>query len=263
MASELPATPRQEENRFGQLRERCLVCTRCHLSQTRTQVVFGSGNPHSPLVLIGEGPGEQEDALGVPFVGRSGQLLDEALQANGIGRKHVYVTNVLKCRACVQEGRRIMNRAPSPDEVEACRPWLAAELAAVKPLVILCIGGPAASWVIHPEFRILKERGRWFETPYARSAMATLHPAYILRQQNSTAFQEARATLVRDIAEARQRVVAIRKGMAAGGSASPALSSDTPPVLPEPVVTSGDESRRDQDQGMRPAEAPQLSLPLE
>ena len=106
-----------------------------------------------------------------------------------------------------------MNRPPRIDEVEACRQWLTSELSFVSPLVILCLGGPSASWIIHPEFRILRERGQWFPTPWAKTAMATLHPAYVLRQEGA-AYDEARATLCRDIAEARKKVIELKKAAA-------------------------------------------------
>ncbi|MCA1595358.1 MAG: uracil-DNA glycosylase [Chloroflexi bacterium] len=208
-----PQTGSQSErdsNRLSEVRSACLSCVTCGLSRTRTRVVFGEGNPRSPLVIVGEGPGEQEDASGRPFVGRAGQLLEAALRENGILRQHVYITNVLKCRACVVNGRKVSNRPPHPDEVEACRPWLSAELSSVNPLVIVCLGAPAASWIIHPEFRILRERGQWFPTPWSRLAMATLHPAYVLRQEGR-AYDESRATLVRDIGQARRKVIELRK----------------------------------------------------
>ena len=200
------------ENRPAQIeivRTACLQCTACDLSSTRTQVVFGEGSIQSPLVIIGEGPGEQEDATGRPFVGRAGMLLDQALRENGILRQHVWITNVLKCRACLVEGRRKQNRPPRVEEVAACRRWLEQELKILSPLVILCLGGPAASWVIHPDFRITRERGQWFSTSWASIALATLHPAYVLRQVGE-AYDAARATLVQDIGAARQKAIELK-----------------------------------------------------
>lgn len=220
------AAPSDDRNdRMEAIRLPCLQCTACDLAQTRTQVVFGEGNIRSPLVIVGEGPGEQEDATGRPFVGRSGELLDKALRENGILRQQIRITNVVKCRACNKEGPRIRNRPPRADEVEACRPWLQAELGVVAPLVILCLGGPAASWVIHPDFKILRERGQWFPTSWAAVAMATLHPAYVLRQQGS-AYDEARATLVRDIRAAKEKVKELRREAKA-----PAAPAQPPPEV--------------------------------
>ena len=186
-------------------------CTACGLSETRTQVVFGEGNPNAPLVFVGEGPGQQEDLTGRPFVGRAGALLDECLRACGITRKHVYICNIVKCRASLVEGGRVQNRAPRTDEVEACFPWLVKQLEAIHPLVTVCLGAPAANTLIHRNFRISQERGVWFTTcPYARYAMATLHPAYILRQEGSV-YEELRHQLIADIEAARLKVIQARK----------------------------------------------------
>src|SRR5438876_5028232 len=119
--------------RMAQLREPALVCTKCDLAQTRTHVVFGEGNVEAPLVLVGEGPGETEDATGRPFVGRAGVLLDEALRENGMNRGHVYICNVLKCRAANFEGGRWVNRPPRVDETAACRGWLEAQIEIIRP----------------------------------------------------------------------------------------------------------------------------------
>lgn len=198
------------EQRIEELKAEAADCTACELCQTRTNVVFGEGNPNTPLVLIGEGPGANEDATGRPFVGRAGQLLDQALRENGITRKHVYICNVLKCRASITEGGSVRNRPPRPAEVSACLPWLQKQLEIIEPLVILCLGGPAANVIIHRDFKMTKERGLWFTTPYARYAMAALHPAYVLRQDSET-FQAARISLVADIAAARRKVIEAKK----------------------------------------------------
>jgi len=186
------------------------VCTACDLSKTRTRVVFGEGNPEAPLMLIGEGPGQNEDATGRPFVGRSGVLLDECLRENGITRKHVYLCNVVRCRACVFEGGRLKNRPPTPTESEACSQWLNQTIEIVKPKVILCLGAPSASAIIHKGFKMTKERGQWFESKFAKYAMAAWHPAYILRLEGE-AYEAARRALVEDIAAARQKVIEAKK----------------------------------------------------
>lgn len=186
-------------------------CTACPLAETRTNVVFGDGNPESPLVFVGEGPGAQEDATGVPFVGRAGKLLDECLAENGMTRKHVYICNIVKCRACIVDGPSVQNRAPRPVEIAACAPWLEQQLALIRPLVIVCLGGPSASTLIHSGFRMLQERGKWFNTcRFAPHAMAALHPAYVLRQAGQS-FAEARGHLVNDIGAARLKVIEARK----------------------------------------------------
>ncbi len=198
------------DDRLEELRSRALDCRGCGLCETRTNVVFGEGNPNTPLVLVGEGPGANEDATGRPFVGRAGQLLDQVLRENGITRKHVYICNVVKCRASIIEGKSVKNRPPRTDEVAACLPWLRQQLDIIKPMVILCLGAPSANQIIHRDFRMTKERGIWFTSSYAKYAMAALHPAYVLRQHGEE-FEVARKQLSDDIAAARQKVVELKK----------------------------------------------------
>jgi DNA polymerase len=171
---------------LDELRGQALGCTECPLSERRRNVVFGEGNPASPLVLVGEGPGEQEDATGRPFVGRAGQLLDQALLDNGLTREHVYICNTVKCRACDWVNGKPVNRAPTEPEASACRRWLLPQLEIIAPKVILCVGLPSARNLIKKEFKITVERGKYFPCAYAKTAIATLHPAYILRQQSAT-----------------------------------------------------------------------------
>jgi len=198
------------EERLEELRQEVLKCRACGLCETATNVVFGEGNPNTPLVLIGEGPGANEDATGRPFVGRAGQLLDQILLENGITRKHVYICNVLKCRASISENNSIRNRPPTASEVAACLPWLQQQLDIIKPMVVLCLGAPAANVIIHRDFKMTKERGIWFTSSYARYAMAGLHPAYVLRQHGDE-FEAARASLVADIDAARKKVIELKK----------------------------------------------------
>ncbi len=196
--------------RLARVAESASVCVACGLSKTRAHVVFGEGNPEAPLMLIGEGPGQNEDATGRPFVGRSGVLLDQCLNENGIKRKHVYLANVLRCRACIMEAGRLKNRPPTPEETRACAPWLQQTIDIVQPLVILCLGAPAASAMIHKGFKMTQERGQWFESKYARYAMAAWHPAYILRLEGE-AYEAARRDFINDIAAARQKVIEARR----------------------------------------------------
>lgn len=180
-------------------------CPACDLSLTRTKVVFGDGSPDSPLMLIGEGPGANEDATGLPFVGRAGTLLDECLREAGMLRKHVYITNIVKCRPTLEEDGRIKNRPPRADESGVCVPlWLEKQIAIIQPAVILCLGAPSANTIIHKGFKMTQERGQWFESRYTRHAMAALHPAYILRLEGE-AYTAARQTLVDDLTAARDR----------------------------------------------------------
>lgn len=187
---------------FEQLRQAAQSCTDCHLSERRNNVAFGEGFAGSPLVLVGEGPGEQEDQTGRPFVGRAGQLLDKALLANGLTRQeHVYICNIVKCRACDWVNNKPVNRAPTDAETEACRRWLVPQLRLLAPQVVLCIGGPSAKNLIKKEFAITKERGKYFPCAFARCAIATLHPAYVLRQQGANS-DGGFSLMVADIAKA-------------------------------------------------------------
>jgi uracil-DNA glycosylase family 4 len=193
-----------------QLKTQCLDCDNCELANTRRNVVFGEGNPESPLMIIGEGPGMNEDATGRPFVGRAGALLDEALAACRIGRQHVFICNVLKCRACITENGRTRNRPPATDEIETCTPWLEKQIEIIKPLVILCLGAPSAKFVIKKDFKMTQERGIFYPTKYARYAIAALHPAYILRQAGQS-YDGGKSLLISDIEAARKKVIQAKK----------------------------------------------------
>ena len=170
------------EERLDELARQVAVCTKCDLALNRTNTVFGTGDPYSPLMLVGEGPGENEDATGLPFVGRAGKLLDDILAAVDLTRQQIYLTNIVKCRAAVEEGGRLKNRQPRMGEIRACNPYLQGQIEAIKPEIILCLGGPAAKTVIDKDFRITKDRGKWYEVEGVK-AMATFHPAYVLRQR--------------------------------------------------------------------------------
>ena len=208
--TEMEAAGAPKSNRLGALAQHTSECTACGLYATRNTVVFGEGNAEAPLMFIGEGPGQNEDATGRPFVGRSGELLDACLRENSILRKHVYICNVIRCRACVREAGRLNNRPPTPVEASACAPWLEQTIHIVQPYVIVCLGSPAANAIIRRGFRLMQERGQWFETRYVRYAMATLHPAFILRQEGE-AYEAARRNLVADIAAARQKVIEAKR----------------------------------------------------
>lgn len=168
---------------LDELRNEVGQCTSCGIALKRRNTVFGEGNPRSPLVIVGEGPGDAEDATGRPFVGKAGQLLDKALTEIGLVREQVYICNTVKCRACDWIDGRPVNRAPSESEVSACKRWLELQLGFIAPKVILCVGAPSAKNLINRHFKITQERGKYFPCAYAKTAIATLHPAYILRQQ--------------------------------------------------------------------------------
>ena len=187
---------------FDELQAVAQVCRACDLAERRTNVVFGEGNPRSPLVLVGEGPGEQEDKTGRPFVGRAGQLLDRALADAGLTRKDVYITNTVKCRAADWSTGKPQNRPPTDAETETCRQWLLPQLAAIAPKVILCIGAPSAKNLIKKGFQITRERGLYIPCEFSRTAIATLHPSYILRQANVNKDDGGYSLLVADIEKA-------------------------------------------------------------
>ena len=162
---------------FEELRENCLNCRRCGLCETRTNVVVGVGNPRSKVMFIGEGPGENEDLQGEPFVGRGGQLLDKMLAAVDLDRKtNVYIANIVKCRPP-------KNRDPLREEEEAWMGWLGNQVALIRPKIIVCLGRIAAMRIIKPDMKITREHGQFFEKN-GTLMMATLHPAALLRNPN-------------------------------------------------------------------------------
>lgn len=156
-------------------------CRRCEIGATRRHSVFGEGDPCADVMVIGEGPGETEDELGRPFVGRAGVLLDKMLLAIGLQREHVFICNTVKCRPTFDDGVRLRNRAPLPDEMANCRSYLDEQIEIIRPRVILCLGAPSAKSFLGPKFSITRQRGQWFEGPAGIPLMATFHPAYILR----------------------------------------------------------------------------------
>ncbi len=168
-----------------ELRLSCSTCAACSLAERRRTVVFGEGNPNAPLVLVGEGPGDEEDRTGRPFVGRSGQMLDRALADNGLTRDDVFICNTVKCRAADWSTGKPRNRPPTPLEVQTCRQWLIPQLALLRAEVVLCIGAPSAKNLIRRDFKITVERGRLFQSDLAEAILATLHPAYVMRNQRA------------------------------------------------------------------------------
>jgi DNA polymerase len=152
-------------------------CTRCKLHRGRTKLVFGDGNPKAELVFVGEGPGRDEDAQGLPFVGRAGKLLTQMIEAMGLQRQDVYICNVVKCRPPE-------NRTPEKDEVETCSPFLLRQLDAISPKVIVCLGSVAAQTLLETNRGISHFRGEWLDFR-GKKLMATYHPAYLLRNPSA------------------------------------------------------------------------------
>ena len=160
------------------LESACLECSKCGLCETRTNVVFGVGNRNAKVLVSGEGPGQNEDLQGEPFVGRGGQLLDKMLTAVDLSReKNIYIANIVKCRPP-------QNRDPFPEEQEACLNWLRNQVALLKPKIIVCLGRIAAMKLIDPQIKITKEHGVFTEKNGVLM-MATLHPAALLRNPNN------------------------------------------------------------------------------
>ena len=155
------------------LEARCAGCRKCPLGETRTKLVFGVGTAPSELMLVGEGPGEQEDLQGEPFVGPAGRLLDDMLEMIGLDRSRIYIANTVKCRPP-------HTRDPQEEEMAACRPWLDEQIALVRPRFIVCLGRIAAGELIRKDFRITREHGQWFERDGIRY-MAIYHPSALLR----------------------------------------------------------------------------------
>ena len=156
-----------------ELKRECLTCTRCGLCETRTNVVFGVGAPDAEVMFIGEGPGEQEDLQGEPFVGRAGKLLDDMLELIDLDRSRIYIANMVKCRPP-------KNRDPLPEEQAACSPWLERQIALIRPKIIVCLGRIAAMKYIREDFKISREHGQW-TIKNGIMTMAMLHPAALLR----------------------------------------------------------------------------------
>jgi len=166
------------------LREAAAGCKACDLWKTGTQTVFGEGARNARVIFVGEQPGDKEDQLGHPFVGPAGRALDKALAASGISRRDVYVTNVVKHFKWEPRGKRRIHKKPNTIEIAACRPWLDAEIAAVRPLVIVCLGATAAQALLGRKFKVSVDRGKFLPSPLAPYVLATVHPSSILRAQD-------------------------------------------------------------------------------
>ena len=170
-----------DDRSLDALKEAAGGCRACDLWEKGTQTVFGEGPPQARVVMVGEQPGDQEDRVGKPFVGPAGQILDEALKAAEIDRSLVYVTNVVKHFKWEPRGKRRLHLRPDREEVAACLPWFEAEIAAVQPRVIVCLGATAAQALLGSGFRVTRERGQLLASTLGPPIMATVHPSSILR----------------------------------------------------------------------------------
>jgi uracil-DNA glycosylase family protein len=196
-ASAAPLVP--ERPTLSRLREAAAQCKACPLWETGTQTVFGEGSPNAEVMLVGEQPGDREDIEGRPFVGPAGQLLDEALAEAGIDRDTTYVTNAVKHFKWVGRGKRRIHQKPTWSETMACRPWLEAELAVVRPRVLVCLGAVAGQALLGKQFRVTKQRGEWIDSDLAELVTATIHPSAILRQRDGDARRQEFARFVDDL----------------------------------------------------------------
>ena len=174
-------------------------CRGCPLYQRATQAVFGEGRAHARVVLVGEQPGDEEDQTGHPFVGPAGRMLDRLLDAAGIARPDAYVTNAVKHFKWEQRGKRRLHKKPSASEVAACRPWLEAEIDAIRPRALVLLGATAALSLLGREFRVTRERGQVFATRWAPLTMATVHPSALLRVPDAEDRRTAREQVVREL----------------------------------------------------------------
>ena len=195
LMNRLPKAPdrwpviRKQENAssIDSLRQEAAHCKNCDLWRNATQTVFGVGSPKAKVMLVGEQPGDMEDRKGLPFVGPAGRILDEALAQAGIDRSAVYVTNAVKHFKWTpaERGKRRIHKKPRQSEIQACRPWLDAELAVIRPEVLVCLGATAAQAILGSHFRVTQSRGKWIESGLVSRVLATVHPSSILRAQDN------------------------------------------------------------------------------
>lgn len=174
------------------LRSAAARCHGCDLWSRATQTVFGEGAALASVMLVGEQPGDKEDLAGHPFVGPAGRILDEALTAAGIDKSEVYITNVVKHFnwAPAERGKRRIHKKPRYSEIQACRPWLDAEIAVTRPQVIVCLGATAAQALLGKKFSVTRQRGEFVPSPLAPRVMATVHPSSILRAHDDQSRRE-------------------------------------------------------------------------
>jgi DNA polymerase len=182
------------------LREIAAGCQACDLYKCGTRTVFGEGRARARAMLVGEQPGDSEDKIGRPFVGPAGKLLDRALEAAGIDRKLVYVTNVVKHFKWVPRGKRRLHEKPNTREIAACRPWLEAEIAVVKPRVLVLLGATAAQAILGKSFKVTQQRGEILPSDLAAQVMATVHPSSLLRAPDDETRRREMGRFVEDLA---------------------------------------------------------------
>ena len=188
---------------LSRLREASKSCRGCPLWKPATQTVFGEGASKSKVMLIGEQPGDQEDLTGHPFVGPAGRLLDAGLQQAGFQRDQVYLTNAVKHFKFEPRGKRRIHKKPNSMEVRACYPWLEAEIRALAPRIIVCLGATAAQSLLGGRFRVTQSRGEWVPSSLAPFVLATVHPSSLLRAPDAEARRRGFEAFVRDLSKVR------------------------------------------------------------
>jgi uracil-DNA glycosylase family protein len=197
-----------DKRTLSALREAAADCKACDLWQRGTQTVFGEGAAHAGVLFVGEQPGDVEDREGHPFVGPAGRMLDKCMVEAGIDRRVAYVTNAVKHFKWEPRGKRRIHSKPNAAEIAACRPWLEAEIAAVKPKIVVCLGATAAQALLGRQFRVTKQRGEWIPTPFAPHVMATVHPSSLLRAPDERTRHREIAAFVEDL----KKVAAAMRG---------------------------------------------------
>lgn len=198
-AHEWQPAPAQQGASIKSLRAAAADCTACPLYKNATQTVFGEGSSKAEMALVGEQPGDQEDKAGYPFVGPAGKLLDKALEEAGIDRSKTYVTNVVKHFKWEPRGKRRIHSKPSSRDIAACKPWLVAELRALKPKVLVLLGSTAAQAVMGPKARVLRDRGQWLTSEFCEHTLVTVHPSSLLRSIDEESRARDYAAFVADL----------------------------------------------------------------
>jgi uracil-DNA glycosylase len=200
------STPVPAQLTLPALREAAASCRACDLYKTGTQTVFGAGAEHAEVMFVGEQPGDREDKEGKPFVGPAGGVLDEALEEVGIDRSRVYITNAVKHFKWKPQGKRRLHQKPNAAEINACRPWLDAEIAAVKPHLLVLLGATAAQALLGRDFRVSLQRGQLIERPGLPPMMATVHPSSILRAPDDETRELEMRAFVQDLKRIAQHL---------------------------------------------------------
>jgi len=195
-----------EKPTLPRLQEAAANCKACDLWENATQTVFGEGREGARLMLVGEQPGDREDVEGHPFVGPAGRILDDALEAAGIPRARVYLTNAVKHFRWERRGKRRLHSKPSQVHVRACRPWLKAEIEVVRPRLVVLLGATAAQSVMGTAFKVTQRRGRVLESPLGVPVLATVHPSSVLRSPDDAARREAMDGLIADLRAAARHL---------------------------------------------------------